>query len=54
MKKYVVITGLVIVALAVAVLTFFMEILEFMVGAVFTGITVLIAVIVWIKWKITD
>lgn len=54
MKKFIVITLLVLVALTVAVLTFIIGAIKMIVGGISLGALVILLIIVWIAWKVND
>ncbi|WP_313112778.1 hypothetical protein [Aequorivita sediminis] len=54
MKKYFVIALLVIIAIAIAYLTFVIAYIKIVVGAILLGISAISLLAVWIMWKIED
>ncbi|MBT0607091.1 hypothetical protein [Aequorivita echinoideorum] len=54
MKKYLAIALLIIVALAVAYLTFVIAAIKIVVGAILLGIMCIALLAVWIMWKTKD
>lgn len=54
MKKYLVIALLIIVAIAVAYLTFIIATIKIVVGSILLAIAAIALLAVWIMWKIND
>ncbi|WP_165366145.1 hypothetical protein [Brumimicrobium glaciale] len=54
MKKILVISLLVIVAIVIAVLTFIVGAIKLVLGGISLGAMIVILLIVWIAWKVND
>ena len=52
MKKYLVIGFIIIIALGLTYLTFLINVIQFEIGAILLGVSVISLIIVWILWKV--
>lgn len=54
MKKFLVITLLIIAVIIIAVYTFIVGTIKLMIGGISLGVMVVILLIVWLVWKVKD
>lgn len=54
MKKFIVISLLVIAAIIIGILTFIVGAIKFFIGGISLGTLLLVVLILWLAWKIND